>query len=99
MDLGATKSFVNDNLTTWPYLPFYVAYSSLELAHGETIVSTSIAPHVLVCIGNLAIHVSLTAVPMIEGLQIILVCEWLEVVNPLIDWKMNFLVLTLNNQL
>ena len=99
VDSGATRSFVSDKLTTRPHLHFYGAYSSLELANGETIVSTDIAPNILVCIGKLASRVSLTAVPIMEGVHIILGRDWLDMVNPLIDWKTNSLVLRVNNEL
>ena len=72
---------------------FIGAYSSLELANSDTVVSTGIAPNVLVCIGSMASWVSLTAVPLMEGLQVILGRDWLDTVNPLIDWKTNSLVL------
>ena len=72
---------------------FVGAYSSLELANGDTVVSTGIAPNVLVCIGSMASRVSLTAVPLMEDIQVILGRDWLDTVNPLIDWKTNSLVL------
>ena len=47
----------------------------------------------LICIGHTASKVSLTTVPMMEGIQVILGRDWLDTVNPLIDWKTNSLVL------
>ena len=41
---GASRSFVSDELKLQPPLHFVGAYSSLELANGETIVSTGVAP-------------------------------------------------------
>ena len=41
---GASRSFVNDELKLRPPLHFVGAYSSLELANRETIVSTWMAP-------------------------------------------------------
>ena len=99
VDSGATRSFVSDNLKTRPLLDFVGAYSSLELANGETIVSTGIAPNVLVCIGSTVSRVSLTAVPMMAGVQLILGRDWLDEVNPLIDWRTNSLVLRCGNKL
>ena len=57
VDSGATRSFVSEQLHTHPPLPFIGAYSSLELANGETIVSTGIAPDVLVSIGSMVSRV------------------------------------------
>ena len=99
VDSGATRSFVSEQLQTRPPLPFIGAYSSLQLANGETIVSTGIAPDVLVCIGSTISKVSLTAVPMMEGIQVILGRDWLDIVNPLVDWRTNSLVLRNGNKL
>ena len=93
VDSGATRSFVSEQLKTRPPMNFVGAYSSLELANGDTVVSTSIAPNVLVCIGSMVSRVSLTAVPLMEDIQVILGRDWLDTVNPLIDWKTNSLVL------
>ena len=93
VDSGATRSFVSEQLQTRPPMKFIGAYSSLELANGETIVSTGIAPNVLVCIGSTVSRVSLTAVPMMEGIDVILGRDWLDSVNPLVDWRTNSLVL------
>ena len=89
VDSGATRSFVNEQLKTRPPMQFIGAYSSLELANGETIVSTGIAPDVLLCIGKTVSRVSLTAVPMMDGIQVILGRDWLDTVNPLVDWRTN----------
>ena len=52
VDSGATRSFVSEQLHTRPPMEFIGAYSSLELANGQTIVATRIAPNVLVSIGD-----------------------------------------------
>ena len=90
---GATQSFVSEHLHTWPPMESIGAYSSLELANGQTIVAMGIAPNVLVSIGGMVSWVSLTAVPMMEGIQVILGRDWLDTVNPLVDWRTNSLVL------
>ena len=99
VDSGATRSFVSDQLQTRPPLDFVGAYSSLELANGETIVSTGIAPDVLIGIGTAQSRLSLTAVPMMEGIQVILGRDWLNLVNPLVDWRTNSLVLRSGDRL
>ena len=93
VDLGATRSFVSEQLQTRPPMDFIGAYSLLELANGQTIVATGIAPDVLVSIGSTVSRVSLTTVPMMEGIQVILGWDWLDTVNPLVDWRTNSLVL------
>ena len=53
VDSGATRSFIDEKLQLHPPLQFIGAYSSLEMANGETIVSTGVAPDVLVSIGKI----------------------------------------------
>ena len=52
VDSGATRSFIDEELQLRPPLSFIGAYLSLEMANGDTIVSTGIAPAILVCIGK-----------------------------------------------
>ena len=99
VDSGASRSFISDRFSCKPPLHFVGAYSALELANGETIVSTGIAPRVLVCIGNIPCRLSLTAVPMMEGIQLILGKDWLDSVNPLVDWRSNIMYLRYGSQL
>ena len=99
VDSGATRSFISDQMKTRPPLSFIGVYSSLELANGQTIISTGIAPDVLVGIGRAQSRISLTAVPMMEEVQVILKRDWLDMVNPLIDWKTNSLVLRYGDKL
>ena len=99
VDSGATYLFMSDQLKTRLPLPFVGAYSSLELANGETIVSTGIALDVLICIGNTVIKVLLITLPMMEGIVVILGRDWLDIVNPLVDWRTNSLVLRNGNKL
>ena len=53
VDNGTTCSFVDEKLQRRPPLTFVGAYSSLEMANGETIVSTGVTPNVLVSIGKI----------------------------------------------
>ena len=99
IDSGASRSFVSDRLRCQQPLQFVGAYSALELANGETIVSTGIAPRVLVCIGSIPCRLSLTAVPMMEGVQLILGKDWLDIMNPLVDWRSNTVYLRNGSQL
>ena len=59
------------------------------MANGDTIVSTEIAPAVLVSIGPVQCRMNLTAVPLMRGFDMVLGKDWLDVVNPLIDWRQN----------
>ena len=99
VDSGASRPFISDQFHGRPPLEFVGAYSALELANGETIVSTGIAPRVLVCIGSIPCRLSLTAVPMMEGIQLILGKDWLDIVNPLVDWRSSSMFLRFGQQL
>ena len=99
VDSGASRSFVSDELKLRPPLQFVGAYSSLELANGETIVSTGVAPQVLVCIGEVQCRVNLTAIPLMDGISIILGKDWLDMLNPLIDWRSNTVYLRVGEKL
>ena len=59
------------------------------MANRNTIVSTGIAPAVLVCIGNVQFRSDLTAVPLMKGYDTMLGKDWLDMVNPLIDLRSN----------
>ena len=89
VDSGATRSFIDEKLQLRPPLSFIGAYSSLEMANGDTIVSTGITLAVLVCIGEVQFRSDLTAVPLMKGYDIVLGKDWLDMVNPFIDWRSN----------
>ena len=89
VDTGATRSFIDEKLQLRPLLSFIGAYSLLEMANGDTIVSTGIALAVLVCIGKVQFRSDLTAVPLRKGYDVVLGKDWLDMVNPLIDWRSN----------
>ena len=67
VDSGATRFFIDEKLQLRPPLSFIGAYSSLEMANGDTIVSMGIALAVLVCIRMVQFRSDLTAVPLIKG--------------------------------
>ena len=99
VDSGATRSFVDESIRLHPPLEFIGAYSSLEMANGETIVSTGIAPDVLISLGDVQFRSTLTAVPMMEGIDLILGKDWLDMVNPLVDWRSNTVYIHSGGQL
>ena len=99
VDSGATRSFVDERLRLHPPLQFIGAYSSLEMANGETIVSTGVAPDVLISLGDIQFRSTLTAVPMMEGFDLILGKDWLDMVNPLVDWRSNTVYIQFGDQL
>ena len=89
VDSGTSHSFVSDELKLRPPLLCVGAYSLSELVNGETIVSTGMAPRVLVSIGDDQCRVNLTSIPLLDGISIILGKDWLDTLIPLIDWRSN----------
>ena len=90
---------MDERLRLHPPLQFIGAYSSLEMANGETIVSTGVAPDVLISLGDIQFRSTLTAVPMMEGFDMILGKDWLDMVNPLVDWRSNTVYIQFGDQL
>ena len=99
VDSGASRSFISDALKLRPPLRFVGAYSSLEVANGETIVSTGMAPQVLISIGDVQCRVNLIAIPLMDGISVILGKDWLDMLNPLIDWRSNTVYLRVGDKL
>ena len=89
VDSGATRSFIDGKLWLRPPLEFIGAYSSLEMANGETIASTGVVLDVLVAIGKVPFQSCLTTVPMMDGFELILGKDWLDMINLLVDWRSN----------
>ena len=85
VDSGATHLFVDERLRLHLSLNFIGAYSSLKMANGETIVSTRVALDVLISLGEIQFRSTWTTVPMMEGFDLILVKDWLDMINPLVD--------------
>ena len=99
MDSGATRSFIDENLQLRPPLSFIWAYFSLKMANGEKIASTGVATDVLISIGETQCRSCLTGVPMMEGFDLILGKNWLNLVNPLVDWHSNIVFIRSSDQL
>ena len=72
MGSRANRSFIDEKLQLHPPLEFIGAYSSLEMASGETIISTRVALDVLVSINKVQFRSYLTTVPMMDGFELIL---------------------------
>ena len=99
VDSGATRSFIDEKLQLRPPLHFVGAHSLLGMANGDTIVSTGIAPAVLVSIGPVQCRMNLTAIPLMRGFDVVLGKDWLDVVNPLIEWRQNTVYIKQGDQL
>ena len=69
------------------------------MVNGDTIVSIGIALAVLVSIGPVQCRMNLTVVPLMRGFDVVLGKDWLDVVNPLIDWRQNAFYIKQGDQL
>lgn len=99
VDCGATRLFIDEKLQLCPSLHFIGAYSSLKMANGKIVVPTGIAPDVLVSIGKIQFRLDLVVVPLMEGYDIVLGKDWLDIVNPLIDSRNNKMYIRQGDQL
>ena len=89
VDSGASRSFIDEKLQLHPLLHFIGAYSSLEIANGEIMVSTGIAPNVLISIKKIQFWLDLIVVSLMEDFDIVLGKDWLDMVNPFIGQSNN----------
>ena len=69
------------------------------MANGKTIVFTRVVPDVLISIGKIQCRSCLIVVPMMEGFNLILGKDWLDMVNPLVDRRNNRVSIRSRDQL
>ena len=86
VDSGATRSFVSPKGTVTLGLHCTTDEAVLELADGTKILSKGKAPHVPITAAGRTTKVDLTVTPLLQDVDIILGINWLQAVNPLIDW-------------
>ena len=67
--------------------------------NGEIIVSTRVAPYVLVSISKIQFRSYLTIVPMMDGFELILGKDWLDMINSLVDWHSNMVFIQSGDEL
>ena len=91
IDSGATRSFMNSDIVG--ALGFFVSKkpTTLELATGTKTSSDGVIPDVFISVGNMDSRLTLTSMKLFDEIDVILGKDWLEVVNPYINWRKNFL--------
>ena len=69
------------------------------MANSNTLVSTGVALDVLVSIRNIQFQSCLVAIPMMEGLDLIFGKDWMDMINPLVDWRINTIFIKYGGEL
>ena len=59
----------------------------LELGNGQKYLSWGFIPNVPVVTAGLTVKVNLTVTNLLHNVDLVLGVNWLELVNPVIDWK------------
>ena len=86
IDSGASRSFVSPETVVRVGLHSIGDTCLLELANGQKILSHGKIPQALVQIATSSSKINLTISPLLQDVDVILGMDWLQLVNPLIDW-------------
>ena len=87
VDSGATRCYIKQECVAALGLDYQPSVSYLELADGTKLMSPGKCTGVHIYTGSVLAKVPLTVTKMLENVQLILGINWLEIFNPLIDWK------------
>ena len=86
-DSGAIRCFATPACITTVGLKGVPRDIFLELGNGEKIVSRGYVPDVPVVIAGLTVKVGLTITNLLHEVDLVLGINWLQLVNPIIDWS------------
>ena len=86
IDSGATRCFVTPACITAVGLKGIPRDVFLELGNGQKYLSRGYVPEVPVVTGGLTVRVGLTVTNLLHEVDLVLGVNWLELVNPVIDW-------------
>ena len=87
IDSGATRCFVTPACITAIGLKGVARDIFLELGNGQNYLSRGYVPEVPVVTAGLTVKVGLTVTNLLHDVDVILGVNWLELVNPVIDWS------------
>ena len=93
IDSGATRGFISVDAVTPLGLTTRNEDTFLELGNGQKILSRGKVQDVPVVTAGLTTKIDLTVTKLLHDVDIILGINWLQHVNPLIDWKASRLYL------
>ena len=87
IDSGATRCFVTPACVTAVGLKGTPKDIFLELGNGQKYLSRGFVPDVAVVTAGLTVKVGLTVTNLLHNVDLVLGVNWLELVNPVIDWS------------
>ena len=87
IDSGATRCFVTPACITTVGLKGISRDIFLELGNGQKYLSRGYVPEVPVVTAGLTVKVGLTVTTLLHEVDVVLGMNWLELVNPVIDWS------------
>ena len=87
IDRGATRCFITPSCITAVGLKGIPRDVFLELGNGEKYFSRGYVPDVPVVTAGLTMKVGLTATNLLHEVDLVLGINWLQLVNPIVDWS------------
>ena len=85
-DSGATRCYMSPDIQLAAGINCTASNTLLELADGTQILSAGKAPAVLFSLGIHSFRMDFTVTKLLHGVDLVLGMNWLQRVNPLIDW-------------
>ena len=86
IDSGATRCFVSPSCVTACGLNGVPRDVFLELGNGDKILSRGYIPDVPVVTAGLTVKTGLTVTNLLHDVDLVLGMNWLQIVNPIVDW-------------
>ena len=87
IDSGATRCFVTPACVTTVGLKGQPRDTFLELGNGEKFLSRGYVPDVPVVTASLTVKIGLTVTNLLHEVDLVLGINWLQLVNPVVDWS------------
>ena len=87
IDSGATRCFITPSCITAVGLKGIPRDVFLELGNGEKYLSRGYVPDVPVVTAGLTVKVGLTVTNLLHEVDLVLGINWLQLVNPVVDWS------------
>ena len=84
---GATRCFVTPSCVTAVGLKGQPQDTFLELGNGQKFLSRGLVPNVPVVTAGLIVRVGLTVTSLLHEVDLVLGVNWLQPVNPVVDWS------------
>ena len=87
IDSGATRCFVTPACVTAVGLKGKPQDTFLELGNGQKFLSRGLVPDVPIVTAGLTVRVGLTVTSLLHEVDLVLGVNWLQLVNPVVDWS------------